>query len=355
MRPPFGFSSSELVRALVPDLDRAGAVLALRDLALELRVLDRVVLDVDGEVLLAGLERHALRHRPGRERAVALEAEVVVEPARVVALDDEDRLAASPAASRPSAKGSGRLLRVALAPVLLQAHVGKSCRRPRLGIGRAGQNMICKRPGFSRRSFSASGGSDARGRFLPASSRIRGRGKGCGYWGKLARGKRLLKRKRRGSGNAPACGGEARRRESPSRSSSASRIDSPSSRAASSWSVWAPSGGLGDDRVDDPELEAVGGVGLEGGGRPLRLRRRRARGSRRSPRARSPSRSRSPASAPGRRPRSRSRRPSRPRRSRRRRSGSAAAASRPASARSRRPGRAAPRRRPGTRRGCRRR
>ena len=56
----------ELVRAAVPDLDRARAVLALRDLALELRVLERVVLDVDGEVLLARLERHALRHRPAK-------------------------------------------------------------------------------------------------------------------------------------------------------------------------------------------------------------------------------------------------------------------------------------------------
>jgi hypothetical protein len=89
----------ELVGAAVPDLDRTGAVLPLRDLALEARVLERVVLDVDGEVLLARLERHALRHRPARERAVTLEAEVVVEPPRVVALDDEDGRALRP---RPS-------------------------------------------------------------------------------------------------------------------------------------------------------------------------------------------------------------------------------------------------------------
>ena len=83
----------ELVRSLVPDLDRAGAVVPLGDLALEARVLDRVVLDVDGEVLLSGLEGNALRDRPRRERAVALEPEVVVEPPRVVPLDDEDRAA----------------------------------------------------------------------------------------------------------------------------------------------------------------------------------------------------------------------------------------------------------------------
>src|SRR5207244_6245760 len=85
----------ELVRALVPDLDGARAVVPLRDLALEARVLERMVLDVHGEVLLARLERHALRHRPARERAVALEAEVVVEPPRIVPLDDEDRLLAA--------------------------------------------------------------------------------------------------------------------------------------------------------------------------------------------------------------------------------------------------------------------
>src|SRR5207248_10763538 len=46
---------------------------------------------VDGEVLLTGLEGHALRHRPGRERAVHLEPEVVMQPPCVVALDYEDR------------------------------------------------------------------------------------------------------------------------------------------------------------------------------------------------------------------------------------------------------------------------
>ena len=111
----------QLVRAAVPDLDRAGAVVPLRDLALEAPVLERMVLDVDGEVLLAGLERHAFRHGPGNEHAVALEAEVVVEPPRVVPLDDEGqrlRLAAL------TPKGLGRLLAVSFALVLgeLPAH-----------------------------------------------------------------------------------------------------------------------------------------------------------------------------------------------------------------------------------------
>ena len=100
-----GLLLDELVGAAVPDLDRAGAVLARGDLALERRVVERVVLDVHGEVALPGLERDALGDGPARERAVALEAEVVVEPARVVALHDEDR--ARPAGrARRTARGS---------------------------------------------------------------------------------------------------------------------------------------------------------------------------------------------------------------------------------------------------------
>jgi hypothetical protein len=73
-----------------------------------------MVFDVDGEALLARFERDALRHRPAGQRPVALEAEVVVQAARVVPLDDEDRLL--PRLLR--AEGLGRLLRVALAFVL---------------------------------------------------------------------------------------------------------------------------------------------------------------------------------------------------------------------------------------------
>ena len=81
----------EVVGARVPDLDGSCSVLARRDLARERRVLQRVVLDVDGEMALPGLERHALRHGPARQGAVALQAEVVVEASRIVALHDEDR------------------------------------------------------------------------------------------------------------------------------------------------------------------------------------------------------------------------------------------------------------------------
>ena len=102
----------QLVGAAVPDLDRAGAVLPGRDLALEVRVVERVVLDVHGQVPLARLERHALGHGPAREHTVALEPEVVVQPAGGVALHDED--AASSPGAPPNGSGvreGSRLLR----------------------------------------------------------------------------------------------------------------------------------------------------------------------------------------------------------------------------------------------------
>ena len=82
----------ELIGAVVPDLDASRTVLTCGDLTLEGRVVEWMVLDMDGEGLLPGLERNALRDRPACEGAVALEPEVVVQSARVVTLDDEDRL-----------------------------------------------------------------------------------------------------------------------------------------------------------------------------------------------------------------------------------------------------------------------
>src|SRR5439155_22163888 len=101
----------------VPDLDGSGTVVSLRDLAFEGRVVERMVLDVDGEMLFAGLERNTFGDGPGRERAVSLETEVVVEPPRVVSLDDEDRFLRLPPLRRERLR---RLLPIALALVLCE-------------------------------------------------------------------------------------------------------------------------------------------------------------------------------------------------------------------------------------------
>src|SRR4051794_23214615 len=111
----------QLVRAAIPDFDRARAVVPLRDLALEAPVLEWMVFDVDGEVLLAGLKRDALRHGPRGEGAVALETEVVMEPSGVMSLDDEDRRLRLAALAPERLR---RLLAISLALVLreLLAH-----------------------------------------------------------------------------------------------------------------------------------------------------------------------------------------------------------------------------------------
>src|SRR5262249_883998 len=116
-QPTVSLLLEQLVRAAIPDLDRAGAVLALWDLALEVRVVERMVLDVDGKMPLAALERNALRDSPARKGAAPLEAEVVMQPPSGVPLDDEDGLPAAAARERLR-----RALGIALAPVLRQAH-----------------------------------------------------------------------------------------------------------------------------------------------------------------------------------------------------------------------------------------
>ena len=98
--------ADELVRAPVPDVDRPGPVLALGDLALEVRVLERMILDVHGERALAAAQRHAPRQRPARKHAIALEPQVVVQAPRDVTLDDEDRVSA-PLLRDASSSGSG--------------------------------------------------------------------------------------------------------------------------------------------------------------------------------------------------------------------------------------------------------
>ena len=75
-------------RALVPDHDRAAAVLAFGDDALEAAIVERMVLGRDGQPLLAGDQARPLRHRPALQHAVELQPEVVVQAPRSMLLDD---------------------------------------------------------------------------------------------------------------------------------------------------------------------------------------------------------------------------------------------------------------------------
>ena len=101
-----------LPAAAVPDDHLAAAVLALRDLALEVGVVERMVLDVHREPLVAGHQARPAGDGPARQRVADLEAEVVVQPPRRVLLHHEGVAVAA-------AVGPGRLVggaEVALAP-----------------------------------------------------------------------------------------------------------------------------------------------------------------------------------------------------------------------------------------------
>ena len=94
--------------ALVPHDDRAAAIFALGDRALEIGIFQRVVFDRDGEALLARDQARAAGHRPALEHAVQREAEIVVQPGRVMLLHDKDiaapRAARAPLGSAVAAK-----------------------------------------------------------------------------------------------------------------------------------------------------------------------------------------------------------------------------------------------------------
>ena len=97
------------------------AVLAGRDLAVEVQVLQRMVLGAHGEPHRVAVGGQSLGHRPGREHPVAFEPDVPVQAPGVVLLDDE-------AGARPLHRRVGvrdRLRgapRVALAAVFVQRH-----------------------------------------------------------------------------------------------------------------------------------------------------------------------------------------------------------------------------------------
>ncbi len=98
--------------AAIPDDDRAGAVLRLRNLAFERRIFERMVLGPYREPAIFWIVARLLRHCPALENAVVLEPEVVVQTRRVVPLDDELQLAAEPRRLAPRGSGVRRKSRL---------------------------------------------------------------------------------------------------------------------------------------------------------------------------------------------------------------------------------------------------
>src|SRR5262249_11662042 len=103
----------------VPDDAVAGAILSVGDAALEVSVLEWVVLGLDRESLLRRVVARALRAGPAREDAVDLEPQVVVEPGRIVLVHHEPKSAGGCGGDAPRC-GLGGDGEVAFLAVLLE-------------------------------------------------------------------------------------------------------------------------------------------------------------------------------------------------------------------------------------------
>ena len=110
----------KLVSAAIPDLDGPGSVLTRRDGPLEVRIVERMILDVHGKMAFPTPKRDSFRDRPARQRAVSLEPKVVVQSPRGMALNDE------PSVTLPYSRLSerlGRLTSLATPSILVEAHL----------------------------------------------------------------------------------------------------------------------------------------------------------------------------------------------------------------------------------------
>ena len=105
--------------AAIPDDDIARPVVAFRDMALEIGIVQRVVLDVHGQAAHVRVQRRAFGDRPALQRTAQLQAEIVMQVAGVVFLNAElQRMGFF--ATAAFATGLGRCVEVALARVFLQ-------------------------------------------------------------------------------------------------------------------------------------------------------------------------------------------------------------------------------------------
>src|ERR1019366_6238865 len=80
--------ASRLPTAAIPDHDRAATVLTLGDRALERVVFDRMILDMDGQPLLTRHQARSAGDGPAFHHAVELQAQIVVQAASGMLLDD---------------------------------------------------------------------------------------------------------------------------------------------------------------------------------------------------------------------------------------------------------------------------
>ncbi len=107
--------------AAIPQQHRSSAVLPLRNDALELAVLERMILDVHRQALVGRIQAGALRDRPALQDAFELEPEVVVQTRRRMLLDQVRALLIA-RGRRHLAGGLRCLLEVTLTSIFAKPH-----------------------------------------------------------------------------------------------------------------------------------------------------------------------------------------------------------------------------------------
>ena len=105
------------VGAVIPDRHLAGAVVARRDRAVKVEVGERVVLDMHRLAVALGVLGNPVRNRPGGEHPIALQAQVPVQPSRMMLVDDEPRTGRDGGSG--SGAGSGVAAKLRLRPYSL--------------------------------------------------------------------------------------------------------------------------------------------------------------------------------------------------------------------------------------------
>ena len=117
------------------------AVLAFRDRPFEIAIVERVILDLDGQSFVVRVDGGAARDRPGFEHAVKLEPEIVMQPCGIVFLDHETA-AGGPSGRSLAARLQG-FLKIALGAVGRKLTLGHAHPSPAVnGIAKATLSLV---------------------------------------------------------------------------------------------------------------------------------------------------------------------------------------------------------------------
>lgn len=88
-RQPFFRVFERSPGSAVPDGHRAAAIFSFRNRTFEITVVQRMIFDINGEALLTGNKAWAFCERPAFQNAIQFETEIVMQPSRIVLLNNE--------------------------------------------------------------------------------------------------------------------------------------------------------------------------------------------------------------------------------------------------------------------------